>query len=665
MIPQVGLLALALALPISVLQALACLYGAQRRNESFMQVGRNMAFFHAALLAIAFACLAISFLRSDFSLALVATHSHSAKPILFKLAATWGNHEGSLILWVLVLALAGAALAALGGTLSPSMQSRALAIQGLLGALFLAFLLFASNPFARLEPPAPDGLGLNPVLQDPALAIHPPFLYLGYVGFSIPFCLAVAALMEGNASAAWARWLRVWTLASWSALTIGIALGSWWAYRELGWGGFWFWDPVENASLMPWLVAIALLHCALVAEKRGALRQWSVLLAILTFSLAILGTFLVRSGVLVSVHSFATDPTRGIFILGILVVVSGGALLLFAARATTLRDESLFAPISREGAILINNLLLCCGCASILVGTLYPLALEALNGDKVSVGAPFFNLTFAPLMLPLFLLLPLGPALAWKQGEMLAALQRLQFAALIGFAGLFVVLAYSGAAPLWASVAFALGIWILAGVLLEVLLRLRVLANAGLLTRCAKLGASFWGMTFAHSGVGVLLLGVVAISAWSVERIEALRPGDTLDVAGFHFTFERLIPARGANYLAEQARLRVRSDDGEVFFLTPERRVYPVRQTTTSETAIDYAIDGDLYVVLGDNWIDEEARVFRFYWNPLVSLIWLGAALMALGGCCCLADRRYRLGAPDGKRGWEAKRESLITEENK
>ena len=656
MIAHIGLLSLALALPIALLQVGASFWGAQRHHNTFMQVGYNAALLQAALLAVAFACLVATFLRSDFSLALVVAHSHSAKPFLYKLAASWGNHEGSLALWVLILALAGAVLAMLGGSLAPRLRARALGIQGLLGALFLGFLLFASNPFERITPPAPNGFGLNPVLQDPALAIHPPFLYIGYVGLSLPFSLAVAALLEGGISSAWARWLRISTLASWSALTIGIALGSWWAYRELGWGGFWFWDPVENASLMPWLIAIALLHCVIIVEKRGALRQWSVLLAILAFSLAMLGTFLVRSGVLVSVHSFASDPTRGIFILAILVCVSGGALLLFAARAARLRDDSLFAPISREGAVLINNLLLCCGCASILVGTLYPLALETLSGAKISVGAPFFNLTFAPLMLPLFLLLPLGPVLAWKQGSLLGALQRLQLAALVGLAAIVATLAYRGIAPLWASFAFGLGVWVLVGACCEVFHRLQ--------TSESRPGASFWGMSLAHAGMGVLLLGVVAHSAWSLERIESLRPGDAIDIAGFNITFENIIPARGDNYLAEQALLRVRSDNGDVFDLAAERRVYPIRATSTSESAIKYLLVGDLYVVLGDNWVaGADSRVFRFYWNPLVSLIWLGAALMAIGGGCCLVDRRYRASSSEVKRGWETRQENPSAEE--
>ena len=656
MIANVGLLALALALPIALLQSGASMWGAWRHHNTLMQVGRNAALMQAALLSLAFVCLVIAFLRSDFSLALVVAHSHSAKPFLYKLAASWGNHEGSLTLWVLVLALAGGALAILGESLTPRLQAHTLGIQGLLGVLFIGFLLFASNPFERITPPALDGFGLNPVLQDPALAIHPPFLYFGYVGLSLPFSLAVAALLGGGISSAWARWLRIATLASWSALTIGIALGSWWAYRELGWGGFWFWDPVENASLMPWLIAIALLHCAIIVEKRGAFRQWSIFLAILAFSLAMLGTFLVRSGVLVSVHSFATDPTRGIFILAILVCVSGGALLLFSARAGCLRDDSLFAPVSREGAVLVNNLLLCCGCASVLVGTLYPLALETLNGAKVSVGAPFFNLTFAPLMLPLFFLLPLGPVLAWKQGSLLGALQRIQFAALIGLATIIGTLAYKGATPLWASLAFGLGVWILVGVCCEIFERLRASGS--------RPSASFWGMSLAHAGMGVLLLGVVAHSAWSIERIESLRPGDSLDIAGFNITFENTAFARGDNFFAEQALLRVRADNGDVFDLTAERRVYPIRATSTSESAINYSLAGDLYVVLGENWIaDAEARVFRFYWNPLVSLIWLGAALMAIGGGCCLADRRYRASRPEAKRGWETRQETLPVEE--
>ena len=642
MIAAAGTAMLACALAAAAVQAGACLPAPQTpaAQTRRLRLGCRAAYAQAGLLAAAFTLLAAAFLASDFSIALVAAHSHSAKPVLFKLAATWGNHEGSLALWVLVLALAGAGLAAHGGDMNDGgmgarLHARALGVQAVLGLAFMGFLLFASNPFARLHPPAADGMGLNPVLQDAALAIHPPFLYLGYVGLSVPFSLAVAALWEGAAPPAWARRLRLWTLASWSMLTIGIALGSWWAYRELGWGGFWFWDPVENASLMPWLVAIALLHCAIVAQRRGALRQWSALLAILAFSLAVLGTFLVRSGVLVSVHSFAADPTRGIFILGILAATGGGALLLFAWRGGRLGDESLFAPLSREGAILVNNLLLCCGCACVFVGTLYPLALEAVTGDKVSVGAPFFNLTFAPLMLPLFLLLPLGPALGWRQARA-SALKHLLPAALAGLAAGGLILAWQSQTPLWAAFAAALGAWILAGTACEAMQRLRARTRPGL---------GFWGMCLAHGGAGVLLLGITSLSAWSVERIEALRPGDTVDMAGFHIVFEAAEPVRGANWLAERARLRVNTADGAILLLQPERRIYPIRGVATSETAIDYSLAGDLYAVLGDQWAvpgedGDGRRVFRLYWNPLVSLIWLGAGMMALGGVCALAAHR-------------------------
>ena len=660
MIAGFGFAALVLALIAASVQTFACFLGAHRQRGELIRMGCNAALLQAAFLVMAFACLVAGFLASDFSLALVAAHSHSAKPLLFKFAASWGNHEGSLALWVLILALAGAWLAldtaphetitgkdsAQNSDSHPCARAplcaRALGMQGILGCLFLAFLLFASNPFARLHPPPADGMGLNPVLQDVALAIHPPFLYLGYVGLSVPFSLAVAALLEGRADAAWARRLRLWTLASWSMLTIGIVLGSWWAYRELGWGGFWFWDPVENASLMPWLLAIALLHCAMVAEKRGALRQWSVLLAILAFSLAMLGTFLVRSGVLVSVHSFAADPTRGIFILAILAAVSGGALSLFAWRGGRLGDETLFAPVSREGAILINNMLLCCGCASIFVGTLYPLALEALGGDKISVGAPFFNLTFAPLMLPLFLLLPLGPALAWRRGQMLAAMQRLQLAVLPVLPAFVLLPAYGSDTPLWAVFAAALGVWILAGTVCEAWQRLRLIRAPGAAARFVRAGLAFWGMSLAHGGVGVLLLGITFLSAWSVERIEALRPGDSLTLADFHLSFQKSEPLHGANYLAERAHLLVRAPDGTLTLLHPERRIYPIRGIATSETAIEHSLGGDLYAVLGDYQpADDEAqdglRIFRLYWNPLVSLIWLGAGMMACGGLLALA----------------------------
>ena len=661
------------------------------------------AYTQATALACAFTLLTAAFLRSDFSIALVADHSHSAKPWIFKLAAVWGNHEGSLALWTLVLALAGACLAAAGRDLPNRIRAAALAVQGLLGALFLAFLLFASNPFARLAPPPTEGQGLNPILQDIALAWHPPFLYLGYVGLSLPFSLAVAALLLGEADRAWARWLRLWSLAAWSMLTIGIALGSWWAYRELGWGGFWFWDPVENASFMPWLVSIALLHCAMVAERRGALRQWSVFLALLGFSLAVMGTFLVRSGVLVSVHSFAVDPTRGIFVLAILAFIGGGGLLLFAFRGRRLGDSPLFAPISREGAVLFNNLLLCCGAASVLVGTLYPLILESVGGDKISVGPPFFHLAFAPLMLPLFALLPFGPALMWREGDAAAAAMRLWPAAAAGGVALVAASVWraggaDGIGPLWALFVWALGVWVITGAACEVWRRARAVPAPGWRRRLARLGGATWGMSLAHMGVGVLLLGVVALSAWSEERIEALRPGEAVTLAGWEVAFGGMSAAVGENYLAARALLLGRGRDGRVVFLEPERRFYPARGVATSEVAIASFLGGDLYVVLGDAPVEADAvsgaeaervegeagttargeaerteaerteaertegekkegekgegekreneeemsRIFRLHWNPLVGLIWFGAAMMATGGLCALVSHLRR-----------------------
>src|SRR5690349_7092867 len=515
-----------------------------------MQAAVPAALCQLALIAFAFAALTWSYVNSDFSLANVYANSHTAKPLIYKISGVWGNHEGSMLLWVLILALNGAAVALAGGTLPPGLKARVLAVQGSIGVAFLLFIIIASNPFDRLDPAPIEGRGLNPLLQDPALAFHPPFLYAGYVGLSVAFSFAVAALIEGKVDAAWARWVRPWTLAAWMFLTIGIAMGSWWAYYELGWGGFWFWDPVENASFMPWLVATALLHSAVVVEKRDALKSWTILLAILTFALSLIGTFLVRSGVLTSVHSFAVDPERGIFILMILIVFIGGALSLFAWRAPLLAQGGLFAPISREGSLVLNNLLLTTACAAVFVGTLYPLALDAITGDKISVGAPFFNLTFAPLIVPLLIAVPFGPLLAWKRGDLLAAAQRLVAAACVVLAVIIAVAAFQQRGPWLAPLGIGLGVWLIAGALTDILYRVKLFETGRLEAwrRLRNLPRSAYGTALAHAGLGLAVIGIVSTTAWRSEAILAMKPGETAEIAGYSLAFKGIENRQGPNY---------------------------------------------------------------------------------------------------------------------
>jgi cytochrome c-type biogenesis protein CcmF len=573
--------------------------------------------------------------------------SHSAQPILYKITGVWGNHEGSMILWVLILTFFGALVAAFGNNLPDTLKATVLSVQAWISAVFLLFILATSNPFLRLVNPPAEGRDLNPVLQDVGLAVHPPLLYAGYVGFSIAFSFAVAALIEGRIDAAWARWVRPWTLAAWCFLTLGIAVGSYWAYYELGWGGWWFWDPVENASFMPWLAGTALLHSAIVMEKRNALKVWTILLAILTFSLSLLGTFLVRSGVLTSVHAFASDPTRGVFILAILVLSVGGALSLFAWRAGSLQSGGLFAPISREGALVLNNLLLTAACGVVLVGTLYPLALEALTGDKISVGPPFFDSTFAPIMVPLLIAVPFGPMLAWKRGDLYAASQRLFVAAGIALAVMVLVYAFTAGGPVLAPVGIGIGAWLILGALSEIAYRSK-LFTAPIGTawkRAGGLPRSAWGTTLAHSGVGVTVIGIVCVTAFQSEHIVSMKPGDSVDIAGYELTLDGFVPHQGPNYRDEVARFTVRRGGAAIGTLEPARRVYVANGRPTTETGIRTIGFSQLYVALGEAG-SAGAIAVRAYYKPFVTLIWLGAVVMALGGVVSLSDRRLRVGAP-------------------
>jgi cytochrome c-type biogenesis protein CcmF len=621
-----------------------------------MAFGTRIAIAQAALLVLAFAALTYGFVVSDFSLAVVFQNSHSLKPMLYKVSGVWGNHEGSMLMWVLTLAIFSAAVALFGRNLPPTLKARVLSVQAMIGVAFLAFIIFTSNPFLRLSPAPPDGTGLNPLLQDPGLAFHPPLLYLGYVGFSMAFSFAVAALIEGRVDAAWGRWVRPWTLAAWVFLTAGIALGSWWAYYELGWGGWWFWDPVENASFMPWLFGTALLHSSIVVEKRDTLKNWTILLAILTFSMSLLGTFLVRSGVLTSVHAFASDPARGIFILIILLITIGGALSLFAWRAPAIRSGGLFAPISREGALVLNNLLLTLACATVLLGTLYPLLLEAASGgeSRVSVGPPYFNATFAPIMVPLVAAIAFGPLLAWKRGNIRAASRKLIAAALAAIAAIVVTFIAVPDGPVLAPFAMGLAAWLAAGALIEWSARLKLFTApaADSWRRLTGLPRAASGMTVAHLGLAIMIAGITGASAWRSELITTLGLGDTAQINEYALTLQAVENGQGPNYTFERGTFVLTHSGGKVTVLYPERRFFPVSGQTTTEAAIKTTLLSDLYAVIGEvRGAPDTAQQWtvRFFINPMVPWLWLGALVMVGGGLLSLSDRRHRVGAPRRK----------------
>ena len=647
MIAEIGHFALILSVGVAIYQFLVPLYGAQRGDAGLMRAGISAAVLQLALILLAFGALTHAYVVSDFSVENVVENSHSAKPLLYKISGVWGNHEGSMLLWVLILSLYGSAVALFGRNLPLELRARVVAVQGSIGLAFLLFIVLTSNPFLRVEPPPIEGNGLNPILQDPALAFHPPFLYAGYVGLSIAFSFAVAALIEGRVDAAWARWVRPWTLAAWMFLTIGIAMGSWWAYYELGWGGWWFWDPVENASLMPWLVATALLHSAIVVEKRNALRIWTVLLSILAFSLSLVGTFLVRSGVLTSVHAFAVDPERGAFILMILCVFIGGSLSLFAWRAQSLKAGGLFAPVSREGSLVLNNLLLCVSALAVFVGTLYPLALETLNGDKISVGPPYFNLTFGPIILPLLLAVPLGPFLAWKRGDIVGALRRLRIALVLAVAVGLGVLLMNVRGPWLAPIGMALAAWLVFGALADLAQRISLfkVPLASSWNRLLGLPRAAIGGVLAHAGLGVLLAGIVAVSLWRIEVIVALKPGQSAELGKYTVTFIGEAPLTGPNYTGRVGSFLLKQGDHEITTLRSEKRQFKPSGMPTTEVGLWQTLMGDVYVVMGDPTADG-ARAMRMYYNPLVNFMWVGAAIMFAGGLLSLSDRRYRVGAP-------------------
>jgi cytochrome c-type biogenesis protein CcmF len=648
MIPELGHYALMLALGLALIQGVMPIVGTRSNDAVLMSMAAPVALAQFAFVAMAFLALAFCYVTSDFSVLNVYENSNSQMPLIYRFASLWGNHEGSMMLWVSILTFFGALVAVFGTNLPVVLKANALAVQAWIAAAFHLFILATSNPFVRIADAPFEGRDLNPILQDPGLAFHPPMLYLGYVGFSISFSFAIAALLEGRIDAAWARWVRPWVLGAWMCLTLGIAGGSYWAYYELGWGGFWFWDPVENASLMPWLAGTALLHSAVVMEKRGALKVWTILLAILTFSLSLIGTFLVRSGVLTSVHAFATDPTRGIFILAILVIFIGGALALYAWRAPLLKQGGLFAPISREGALVFNNLFLTTACATVFVGTLYPLALEALTGDKISVGPPFFDLTFGPLFIPLMAAMPFGPLMGWKRGDLVGAAQRLLAAALLAALAIAAAFALEHRGPVLAPFGVGIAVFVMAGAVTDIaerLLILRVPLRAAL-RRAVGLPRSAWGTTFAHFGIGVTLLGIVGVTAWGSERIAEIKRGDTLEIAHYRLTLDRIFDRDGPNYHDVVGRFTVRRFNGElVGYMEPTRRAFPDRNMAVTEAALMTRGVSQLYVSVGDADRSDSLPA-RLYFKPLVLLIWLGAGFMFVGGALSLSDRRLRVGAP-------------------
>jgi cytochrome c-type biogenesis protein CcmF len=647
-IAEAGHYALVLAFGLALIQSFVPLLGARRGDPALMNVARSTALAQLLFVASSFAALVTLHVTSDFSVVNVFENSNSLQPMIYKITGVWGNHEGSMLLWVLILALFGGLVAAFGSNLPLSLRARVLSVQAWIAAAFYLFILVTSNPFLRIANPPVEGRDLNPVLQDFGLAVHPPMLYLGYVGFSISFSFAIAALLEGRIDAAWARWVRPWTLMAWICLTLGIAMGSYWAYYELGWGGWWFWDPVENASLMPWLAGTALLHSALVMEKRNALKVWTILLSILTFSLSLLGTFLVRSGVLTSVHAFASDPTRGIGILMILCLFIGGSLALFAGRASSLKQGGLFAPISREGALVLNNLFLTTACATVFIGTLYPLALEVVTGDKISVGAPFFNLTFAPLFVPLMIAMPFGPMLAWKRGDLLGAAQRLMFAGVAALFGIALVWAWTIGGSALAPLAIGLAVFVIAGAISDLVERTGLFRNppSVSLRRAIGLPRSSWGTVFAHAGIGIALIGIVCETTWNSEYIGNMQPNATTMLAGYQLTFDGLTERQGPNYRENVATFTVSVDGRKIALMTPSKRDFTTRSgASTTEAALLTRGASQLYISLGDRAKDGSI-VVRMYHKPLVLLIWFGPVLMAFGGLLSLSDRRLRVGAP-------------------
>jgi len=645
MIPELGQFALILALMLALVQCVLPIAGAARGNAIWMAVARPAAQGQFVFVAIAFGCLAWSFAFNDFSVLNVATNSNSQLPLHYRLAATWGSHEGSLLLWVLVLTIWSVAVTVFSRHLPEDVLARVLGVMGFVSVGFLTFMLFTSNPFDRLLPPAPDGRDLNPLLQDPGMVFHPPLLYMGYVGFSVAFSFAIAALLGGRLDATWARWSRPWTTVAWVFLTLGIALGSFWAYYELGWGGWWFWDPVENASFMPWLVGTALIHSLAVTEKRGGFKAWTVLLAILAFALSLLGTFLVRSGVLTSVHAFATDPRRGVFILAFLAIVVGGALALFAWRAQRVGSGGGFELVSRESLLLTNNVLLLAAAGSVMLGTLYPLALDALGMGKLSVGPPYFETVFVPLMAPALFLMGVGPLARWKKADLPELAVRLRWALGASVATALIVPFAMGRFSALAGFGIWLAAWIIASAAATLVDRVKRAGDAGgIVNRLRQTPRAFYGMLLAHVGIAVFVIGVTLVKTYEAEKDVRMAPGDTVELGGHVFRLERVGDAKGPNYLAARATMTVTRDGRAVTTLYPERRVYRVQESPMTEAAILYGIFRHLYVALSEP-VGADAWIVRVHYKPFVSWIWGGCILMALGGLFAASDRRYRVTA--------------------
>jgi len=646
MIPELGQFALVLAMCLAIAQAVLPIAGAARNNAAWMAVARPAAQGQLVFVLIAFGCLAYAFVTNDFSVQYVATNSNSRLPLEYRVAAVWGGHEGSLLLWTVMLALWSTAVSVFSRRLPEEMVARVLGVMGLVAVGFFAFMLFTSNPFDRIFPAPPDGRDLNPLLQDPGMVFHPPMLYMGYVGFSVAFSFALAALLAGRLDAAWARWSRPWTTTAWLFLTLGIALGSYWAYYELGWGGWWFWDPVENASFMPWLVGTALVHSLAVTEKRGTFKSWTVLLAITAFALSLLGTFLVRSGVLTSVHAFATDPRRGIFILAFLAIVIGGSLAVYAWRAPRVGLGGGFGVISRESMLLTNNVLLVVACGSVLLGTLYPLALDALGAGKISVGPPYFEAVFVPLMMPALFLIGVGPLARWKNAGLPDLATRLRWAAAVSVI-VAVILPFTLGHWSWGvSAGLLLAVWIAATTITGLVHRLRNAAGQGLGAKLRASSLSYYGMCVAHLGVAAFVVGVTLVNGYGQEKDVRMDVGETVELAGYVFRFGGVREVEGPNYVAARATIEVSRGGKPLPTLYPEKRMYLVQQNPMTEAAIDTGFTRDLYVALGEA-VQGSAWVVRVQHKPFVLWIWLGCVIMAIGGILAASDRRYRIAARD------------------
>ncbi|MFA5082426.1 MAG: heme lyase CcmF/NrfE family subunit [Hydrogenophilaceae bacterium] len=641
MIPEIGQFALILALLLALAQGILPIIGAHRGNATLMAVARPAAQGQFVFVAIAFGCLAYSFLTNDFTVENVARNSFSQLPLIYRFTATWGSHEGSILLWTLVLAFWTVAVTVFSRHLPEDMAARVIGVMGLVSVGFLAFILVTSSPFTRIFPAPMDGNDMNPLLQDPGMVFHPPMLYMGYVGFSVAFAFAIAALLSGRFDAAWARWSRPWTTVAWVFLTIGITAGSWWAYNELGWGGWWFWDPTENASFIPWLAGTALIHSLAATEKRGAFKGWTVLLAILAFSMSLLGTFLVRSGVLSSVHAFATDPTRGIFILGFLGVVIGGSLVLYAIRVPKMESGGSFSWFSRESMLLVNNVVVVAALGSVLLGTLYPLFMDALGMGKISVGPPYFNAVFVPLIAPAMFLAGIGPLVRWKQASLPDLAKRLRIAFFVAVASALLLPLVAGGFNWMASVGIALSLWIVFTVMIGFVERLKH-EPGNKLAALWKLPRGFWGMQLGHFGLAWVVAGIALVSAYETERNVKMNVGDNVEIAGYTMTFQGVVMHDGPNYRAARGTLDVSKDGKPAFVLHPEKRIYNASGMPMTEAAIDYGFSRDVYAALGEELGPNEWTV-RVFYKPFIGWIWVAGGLLALGGTLAAFDRRYRI----------------------